>query len=327
MHSVSCVRKDGAHSAVRVCCEKQYNWQITFSAVTKMTRSDDLEILIAVADLGSFSRTADFLNIQVAKVSRTVSRVEQDLGVTLFQRTTRRVGLTEEGSEFLETCRLGLGKITEAEEQLRDRQRTPSGVLRVNAASPFIQHQLVGLMAGFHDLYPQMSVELQAGESIVDLLEKRSDVGIRVGALEDSTLYSRVLGRSRLYIVASPDYLRQYGAPEALTDLVNHRTLGFIAPTTLNQWPVGGGVNIQPSIATSNGEIIRHLCLEGNGIACLSNFMVHKDIESGALVRVLETDMVTPHPREQVQAVYYKNSVLSRRIEVFLDFIGSRLSL
>ncbi|WP_281646463.1 LysR family transcriptional regulator [Parendozoicomonas sp. Alg238-R29] len=292
-----------------------------------MTRSDDLEILIAVADLGSFSRTAEMLDVQVAKVSRTVARVEQQLGITLFQRTTRRVELTEEGRGFLNICRVGLGKIVEAEEWLKSRQEAPSGKLRINAASPFIQHQLVGLIAGFNDLYPHISVELQTGESIVDLLEKRTDVAIRLGALSDSTLYSRMLGRSPLYLVGSPDYFSRYGMPKTATELRHHRILGFIAPTALNHWPVGSGVEIEPDTSSSNGEILRQLCLAGNGIACLSNFMVHKDLCNGDLVKVLEADMISPHPREQVQAVYYRNTALASRISVFLDFISDCLEL
>ena len=295
--------------------------------MTTITRSDDLAVLVAVADAGSFSAAAELLDIQVAKVSRVVARVEQQLAVTLFQRTTRRVELTEEGRGFVERSRIVLNQMEEAEEWLRVRHQNPSGRLRINATSPFILHQLIPHIAAFNTEFPDIQVELQAGESIDDLLEKRTDVAIRVGHLCDSTLYSRVLGRSKLFLVASPGYLEKYGYPASVENLKLHKTIGFLAPTVLNHWPVAEEQEIEPDLSANNGEIIRQLCLAGNGIACLSNFMIREDLKVGRLVKLLDDEMVSPHPRERVQAVYYRNTALSSRISVFLDFIDQRLSL
>lgn len=177
------------------------------------TRSDDLEILLAVVDSGGFSAAAEQLDIQVARVSRAVSKVENQVGVSILNRTTRRIELTEEGRQFVDTIRIGLQQIQQAEEELISRGELPKGRLRVDAASPFVFHQLVPLIQPFKQAYPDIELELTSNEGFVDLLEKRTDLAIRIGALSDSTLHARPLGRSSLYIVASPDYLAKRGFP------------------------------------------------------------------------------------------------------------------
>ncbi|MCG7586045.1 LysR substrate-binding domain-containing protein [Photobacterium sp. OFAV2-7] len=292
-----------------------------------LTRSDDLEILLAVADSGGFSAAADALEIQVARVSRAVSKVEKQLGVTILNRTTRRVELTDEGRQFVESVRLGLQQIQQAEDELTLRGELPKGRLRVDAASPFVFHQLVPLIQAFKDTYPDIELELTSNEGFVDLLEKRTDVAIRIGKLTDSTLHARLLGRSPLYIVASPDYVARRGIPYQVQELPTHELIGFTGAKVLNNWPLKGGGQIEPTITSSNGETVRQLALAGNGIACLSGFMVNEDIAAGRLIPLLEPEKLTNTAREQVNAVFYKSSSVARRISVFIDFIQPRLSL
>lgn len=292
-----------------------------------ISRSDDLELLLSVVDCGGFSPAATQLNIPVAKVSRAVQRLEKQLGVTLLHRTTRRISLTEEGELFIASIRQALEQLDTAEEQLRLRQDKPAGRLRVDAASPFMLHQLVPLLSDFRNQYPDINLELSTSEGIIDLLEKRTDIAIRIGQLEDSSLHSTLLGRSGLHLLASPAYLERYGIPQTPADLSTHRLLGFIPPTNLNHWPVGEGIQIKPDLAASSGEVIRQSCLAGEGISCLSGFMVYQDIATKRLIPLLEDRMITPHPREQVQAVYYRNTALSARINAFIEFIRSRLIL
>ncbi len=292
-----------------------------------LTRSDDLEILLSVADMGGFSAAADAMNMQVAKVSRAVSKLERQLGVTILNRTTRRVELTEEGRQFVDSVRIALQQIQSAEEELISAGELPKGRLRVDAASPFVFHQLVPLTRKFKQSYPDIELELTSNEGIVDLLEKRTDVAIRIGKLSDSTLYARSLGRSALYVVASPDYLTAQGSPETPDDLAQHQLIGFSSPKSLNSWPIEGLAPIKPSSASSNGETIRQLVLAGNGIACLSGFMVKKDIEQGRLLSLLDDFKISNTERELVSAVYYKSSTVARRISAFLDFINPQLTL
>ncbi|PTP85089.1 LysR family transcriptional regulator [Vibrio splendidus] len=292
-----------------------------------LTRSDDLEIVLTVVDAGGFSAAAEALDVQVAKVSRSVSKVESQLGVSIFNRTTRRVELTEEGRQFVDSVRLGLQMIQSAEEEIVSRGELPKGRLRVDAASPFVFHQLVPLVQSFKEAYPDIELELTSNEGFVDLLEKRTDVAIRIGKLSDSTLHARPLGKSLLHIVASPDYLAKRGLPTKPEDLSSHQIVGFSGNKVLNHWPLPNQSDVAPTVTASNGETVRQLVLAGNGIACLSGFMVQEDMAAGRLIPILEQDKLANTDRERVNAVYYKSSSVSKRISAFIDFIQPRLKL
>jgi DNA-binding transcriptional LysR family regulator len=291
------------------------------------SKTEDLEILLAVADHGGFSAAANALDIQVAKVSRAVARLEQKHACSLFTRTTRKVSLTQEGEQFINAIRHAMEQISVAEFALTEQKTRPSGLLRVDAASPFVLHQLVPLVKPFRAAYPDIELELVSNESFTDLIEKRTDLAIRIGGLMDSGLHASLLGRSPLHLVASPDYLKAFGTPYTLDDLTQHDIIGFSDITNLNKLPTTPAINLAIHIKASSGETIRQLCLAGNGIALLSNFMIYKDIRAGKLVSLLTESIDRPNPREQVQAVYYKHTKLASRIEAFLNFIKTRLDL
>ncbi|MEZ8227362.1 LysR substrate-binding domain-containing protein [Vibrio splendidus] len=292
-----------------------------------LTRSDDLEMVLTVVDAGGFSAAAEALDVQIAKVSRSVSKVESQLGVSIFNRTTRRVELTEEGRQFVDSVRVGLQMIQSAEEEIVSRGELPKGRLRVDAASPFVFHQLVPLVQSFKEAYPDIELELTSNEGFVDLLEKRTDVAIRIGKLSDSTLHARPLGKSLLHIVASPGYLAKRGLPTKPEDLSSHQIVGFAGNKVLNHWPLPNQSDVAPTVTASNGETVRQLVLAGNGIACLSGFMVQEDMAAGRLIPILEQDKLANTDRERVNAVYYKSSSVSKRISAFIDFIQPRLKL
>ena len=292
-----------------------------------MTKTDDLQHFVAVADTGSFSGAAVLLDVQVARVSRSVSRLEEQLQVTLFNRTTRRVELTQEGRIYLSHIREGLNMIALGEESIKQLHTAPSGLLRVDAASPFIFHQIAPHVGEFLSHYPNITLDITSHEGIVDLLEHRTDVAIRIGELQDSNLYYQTLGQSRLKLVASPDYLNEHPPITTIADLSAHKLIGFSGNTTLNRWPLKQNTTLSFSLFASSGETIRQLCLAGQGIALLSTFMCQKDITSGALTALLPEAIVSPNRRETVNAVYYKNSVVSSRVSVFLDFLKPRLTL
>lgn len=291
------------------------------------TRSDDLVLLLAVIDEGSFSGAADALNIQVAKVSRAVSKVEKQLGVTILTRTTRRLELTVEGKQFVDQIREGLQQLQHAEDSIISQGKLPIGKLRVDAASPFIFHQLIPLMNEFQQTYPDIELELSSNEAFVDLIERRTDVAIRIGKLDDSTLHARLLGSSALHLVASPEYLAKHDFIEQPSHLLSHQLIGFSAIKSLNKWPIKGLETITPTIAASNGETIRQLALSGNGIACLSGFMINEDIAAGRLITLLESYRIKHCERAQVNAVFYKSSMVAKRISAFINFIQPRLTL
>ena len=292
------------------------------------SKTEELEVFLAVIDCGGFSAAASQLEMQVAKVSRLVANLEKTMGCSLLHRTTRRVEPTHEGLMFAQSVRAGLMLIQDAQERLSSQQSSPTGRLRIDAASSVMTHQIVPLIKPFQAAFPGIEVELATSESIIDLLEKRTDVAIRVGTLKDSNLHARVLGQSPLKLVASPNYITQYGEPEDIETLLSHQLIGFSGQPHLNKWPLFGEV-LEPTFSTlaTSGEIIRQLCLADMGITLLSQFTVGKDIAEGRLVSLCEGQITSPHPRESVQAVYYQNSAPSPRITAFLDFIQSRLSL
>lgn len=291
------------------------------------TTLDELLAFRTVVDTGSISAAADHLDQTSSGISRALSRLEQKLNTTLMRRTTRRLELSDEGRLFLARAREILQSVEAAEHELACRHLKPAGKLRVNAASPFILHVLVPLVNDFLSEYPDIELELHTGDSIVDLIEHRADVAVRIGTLRDSTLHAKPLTSFRLRLYASPAYLKKAGRPTKVVDLERHTLLGFTQPDSLNTWPLrhpeGDGLGITPDIAASSGETVRQLALAGVGIACLSDFMTEADRKSGDLVQVLMRD--TLEVRQPVHAVYYRNTELASRIRCFVDFLALRL--
>ncbi|AZC16185.1 LysR family transcriptional regulator [Pseudomonas sp. CMR5c] len=291
-------------------------------------RSDELQIFVCVIECGSISAAAEQVGQTPSAVSRTLSRLESKLDTTLINRTTRRMDLTEEGKYFFEQAKSILDQMDELEERLSSRQQTPSGRLRINAASPFMLHAIVPYIAEFRSLYPHIQLELNSNDLIIDLLEQSTDIAIRIGTLADSTLHARSLGCSPLRILASPAYLERHGTPHSVAELSAHTLLGFTQTESLNHWPLrhphGDRWQIQPGISASSGETLRHLVLEGQGIACLSHFMTIDDIRAGRLTPILGE--FNSGYRQPINAVYYRNSQLALRIQCFLDFIQSKLA-
>jgi DNA-binding transcriptional LysR family regulator len=300
------------------------------------TSTDELLVFVTVIDAGSITAAAEKLQQTVSGVSRALTRLEKQLGVALILRTTRRLQLTEEGELFLERARAILAAMADAEEAVTRHRERPSGRLRVDAATPFMLHCIVPHVAAFVDQYPEIDLELTNNERIVDLLEQRVDIAIRIGTLQDSTLHARALGTSRLRIVASPGYLAAHGTPRSVSDLEAHRLIGFTAPAHLNRWPlrVAGanvepgaepGYTIAPTLSASSGETIRQLALAASGITCLSDFLTTADREAGRLVTVLDDALFESF--QPVHAVYYRSAALAARVQCFLAFIGGRLQL
>ncbi|MES3023590.1 MAG: LysR family transcriptional regulator [Pseudomonadota bacterium] len=293
-----------------------------------MISVDALIAFAAVIDTGSFSAAAERLGQTPSGVSRTISRLEAQLGMTLMHRTTRRLDLTEEGAWLLGRARSVLSALADTEAEVVARRSQPSGLVRVNAATPALDHLVAPLVPDFLDAYPLVRLELTSGETVVDLIEERADVAIRIGALADSTLNARKLGSSRLRLLAAPEYLRRHGTPDSLDALAQHRLLGFTAPASLNIWPLahagGEGWPAAPRVLASSGETLRHLAMAGAGIACLSNFLTHAELEAGKLVPVLEP--LTLPWSQPVWAVFYKQGALAPRVAALVNFLAERLA-
>lgn len=287
------------------------------------TTLDELQAFVAVVETGSITAASELLGLTISATSRTLGRLEEKLQTTLLRRTTRRLELTEEGATFLQSARAIIASVDEAEEQMAARRMRPAGRLRVDAATPFMLHVLVPLIAGFRERYPEVELELNSNEGIIDLIEKRTDVAFRIGVLKDSTLHARPVGSSQVRVLASPAYLKRRGTPIDTEQLAKHALLGFTQPETLNDWPLrdatGNILRIQPTIASSSGETLRHMALAGLGIVCLSDFMTREDRKDGKLVQLFTTQ--TLDVRQSINAVYYRNTALAARITCFVDYV------
>ncbi len=289
--------------------------------------SDDLNTFVTVIDSGSLSAAAVHLGQTTSGVSRALSRLEEKLQTSLLTRTTRRMELTEEGQLFLDKARRILASMEEAEECIRMRRQLPAGRLCVDAASPFMLHCVVPHVAQFRAMYPEIRLELTSNDRIADLIEHRTDIAIRIGSLTDSTLHARALSSSPLHILASPGYLARHGVPDVPADLGRHELLGFAQYEQGNLWPLrhgdGDHLPIAPALAASSGETLRQLALAGQGIACLADFMTRTDIAAGTLVPILAR--FNTGFRQQIHAVYYRNTQLAQRISCFLEFLQQKL--
>lgn len=290
---------------------------------------DEMKALVAVVDTGTVKGASEILSITPAAVSRTISRLEAKLETTLLNRTTRKLSVTSEGSTYLKRVRKVLEEIEIAEVQLKHQKETPSGFLRINAATPFAIHGLAPCISRYQSLYPDVEIELTTDEENIDLVGKHTDIAIRIGQLKNSSLRAVFIGNSRIRIVASPEYLNEFGTPSSIDELSNHRLLGFSRPEILKNWPLKDAndkiFRATSDLQADNGEVIRHLALCGAGIACLSDFMTFSDRRNGTLVELFKDSSLKIE--QPIHAIYYKNSATSLRISSFIKFIKANLNV
>lgn len=289
--------------------------------------SEELSIFVAVVESGSFSRAAEQLGLANSAVSRSVKKLEMKLGVGLLNRTTRQLSLTEEGERYFRRVQSILQEMAAAETEIMESRNTPRGLLRIDAATPVVLHFLLPLIKPFRERYPDISLSLVSSETFINLIERKVDVAIRVGALTDSSLRARPLFTSYRKIIASPEYITRMGKPETVEDLKHHHCLGFTEPVSLNTWPIaccdGQLYEIECGLSSNSGETLKQLCLSGNGITCLSDYMIDKEIARGELVELLaDKRLLVEMP---FSAVYYSDRAVSTRIRAFIDFLSEHI--
>ncbi|MBI6529791.1 LysR family transcriptional regulator [Proteus vulgaris] len=290
--------------------------------------SEEAHVFVEVVEHKSFTKAADKLNLANSAVSRTVKKLEDKLGVNLLNRTTRQISLTVEGELYFQRMKVILQEMQTIENELHGTQSSPKGLLRIDAATPVVLHLLIPFISIFRQQYPDIILSLVSSETFVNLIERKVDVAIRVGQLTDSSLRARPLFNSYRKIVASPSYIKRYGKPNSVSDLRHHTCLTFTEPATLNTWPLeiekGTLLNVIEGLSSNSGETLRRLCVNGEGIACLSDFMLNKDIQEGNLVELFD-DKLQP-VSWPFHAVYYSDRVVSQRIRVFIDSLTQYLS-
>lgn len=286
-----------------------------------------LSAFVQSAETGSFVAAGRQLGLSASAVGKAVARLEQRLDVRLFHRNTRNMTLTEEGRLFLERCRRIFDEVEAAEAELAQASRTPRGRLRVSL--PLVGMLLTPVLAGFMRAYPEVQLDLDFTDRLVDVVEEGFDAVIRTGRPSDSRLMSRNIGRFRLRIVAAPAYLERCGIPATPQDLARHRCLHQRSPTTgkLRPWPFarsGAAEKIdlpEAMSATAIDPLIR-LAVEGLGIACLPPFAVRDEIADGRLVSLLEEYVVEA---DQFSVLWPAGRQLTPKVRAFVDFMAENL--
>lgn len=292
------------------------------------SRSGEMLVFTKVVEAGSFSAAGKLLNLTASAVSKLITRIEERLGVLLFQRSTRQMAVTPEGRKFYDSCIRILADIEEAEQGVARGTAAPRGVLRVNVSVPFGTHQLLPIIPEFNQRYPDITLDLSLTDALVDLQREPVDVAIRMGPLSDASFRARLLGQSRRAVVAAPQYLANHGQPQRPHELAQHRCFNFNFRRSLDEWPFridGQRVHlpVRGGMLTNNGETMRQLTLAGLGIGRLALFHVAHDLKAGRLVELLPE--YNPGDAEEIHAIFSKQRYMPLRVRVFIDFLVERL--
>ena len=283
-----------------------------------------MQSFVAVADAGSFSIAARRLGVTQSTVSKQVAALETHLSVRLFQRTTRSLALTDEGSAFYESATRALAAIDEAQAAVGPKGDV-QGLLRVTMPLTLAESRLIAIIADFLEAHPRIQIDMSLSDHALNLVADNIDVAIRVGRLVDSGLVSRKIGLARRVIVASPAYLARAGRPIVPTDLQAHNCLLYTLLATGARWGFAGGqsVSVSGNFKTDSPNALRIAALNGVGIAVNARWLFEREIESGAL-EVLMPD----HPPETmpIQAVLPSGRHIAARTRTFVDFVADALA-
>ncbi|POR50462.1 LysR family transcriptional regulator [Bosea psychrotolerans] len=295
-----------------------------------INRSGEMEVFARVVELGGFSPAARSLRMTPSAVSKLMARLEARLGVRLIIRSTRKLQLTEEGATFHAGALRVLADLDEAERSVAAGQ-IPRGRLRVNSNVPFGRLYLLPLAPRFMAAHPGVQLDITITDQVIDLMDERADVAIRVGPMRPSQLVARKLGAAAMAIVASPDYLARHPAPRSIADLAWHDLITFNFARHCDEWPfcLDGKRLFVPAhgrVTVGDGESARQLALNGQGLARLSLFHIGHDIAAGRLVPVLED--FNPGDVEEINAVYVGHGGrLPARVRAFIDFLVETVDL
>jgi LysR family transcriptional regulator for bpeEF and oprC len=282
-----------------------------------------MRVFTRVAERGSFAQAADELDISRAAASAHVAALEKHLGARLLNRTTRRVSLTAEGSEFLRRSRRILDELHDAEESLRNTRSKPQGRLRVDVPVTFGRYLLLPALPEFTRRYPLIELDLRLNDRVVDIVADRVDVALRVGPIKQSGLVVRRISQINLVTCASPTYLADHGEPRTPDDLHQHRLLGLTSASGARpEWgfpppytPRRLKLHFAMLFNTAEAPVIA--ATAGLGIAHTGDLIIAEYVARGELKLILE-DYIVPGP--PISLVYPSSGHQAAKVRVFSDF-------
>ncbi|MDQ8731624.1 LysR family transcriptional regulator [Bradyrhizobium sp. LHD-71] len=288
-----------------------------------MDKLTSLRAFVKVVEAASFSEAARRLRLSRSAVSKYVAELEEDLGVQLLSRTTRRVTPTENGQAYFERALTILADLDAADHAVSQLQATPRGLLRVNAPMSFGTMQLGPALAGFMKQYPELQIQLALSDEHVDPVQDGLDVTLRIAELESSSLIARKIMPIERAVCASPGYLKQHGTPKHPSELRDHTCLTYGYLSTGNQWKLTGKdgdhwINPPWTLCANNAEVLRDAAVAGCGVAVLPVFIAASELKAGKL-RAFLTDYTTPPLT--LYAIYPPTRHLAVKVRLFIDYL------
>jgi DNA-binding transcriptional LysR family regulator len=283
-----------------------------------------IELFCLAAEAGSFTAAALVAGVTPAAVSRSVSRMEERLGVRLFARTTRSVKLTDSGRRYYEECRQALAQLVEAQREVMGQQQVPSGTLRISIPTTYAHHRILPLLPEFRARYPAVKVESHISNRNIDFVGEGYDMAIRVRAI------ARQLEDAALVMIASPDYLKRAGIPQTLDDLENHECIQYELPSSgrriawlFNDEGVPREILAEGSLSCSD-DVLGGVTLakHGAGLFQTYRFIVEKELADGSLVEVLKPYGGRSRP---FTLLYPQSRHVPLRLRAFIDFLVEHL--
>ena len=290
-----------------------------------MNRLEAMQIFVRVAELASFTQAADNLGMPKASISNAVKQLESLLGTRLLHRTTRKVQMTQDGLAFYERSKDVLADVDELQSMFQRGEAAIRGRLRVDMPSGVAKRIVLPRLPAFLDEHPRLELEFSSTDRRVDLVREGFDCVLRIGALTDSTLVARPLGRFRLINCASPGYIARYGEPKTLDDLAHHRLIHYVpslgAKSAGWEYIENGeyrSVSMGGAITVNNADAYQGACLAGLGLIQAPEVGVRHLIEQGKLVEVMPQYLAEPMP---VTLLYANRRQLPKRAQVFMRWM------
>ena len=283
-----------------------------------------MSVFVSVVERGSFAAAAEHLGLSRTAVSKHVMELEAHLGVTLLNRTTRRVSLTGAGTAYFERAGGILEEIEEADNEAATQTTAPHGRVRVSAPMSFGILHIAPRLRQYMDAYPDVTIDLALNDRRVDLIEEGFDLTVRIGQLDDSSLISRRLSSSRVRACAAPEYLENHGTPSHPDQLKDHICLCYAHWSGNNSWQFTGpdgdvvSVPVNNRLWSNNGDALLNAAVSGLGIAFQPDFIAHDALRRGELVEILDG---FTGPEVGIYVLYGRTAFMPLRVRTFIDFL------
>ena len=294
-----------------------------------MTVLPYLATFAAVVENGSFTSAADALGISKPVVSKQISQLEKHLGVQLLQRTTRRLHLTHAGEVFASYSRQIMSDVREAEQSILPLQSEPQGRLRVSAPESLAISLLPELLQSFQQQYPKIELDINISGRLVDLVDERVDVALRVGMLEDSNLIARRLMPCGFHVCASPEYLKKHSRPKHPRELEAHNCLVYSFAPHPNNWLFKDdqgkniSIDVKGDLCSDSGSILMNATLNGKGLFLGPSYMIESALKGGTLETVLDPYILST---TALYVIYPNSKFVATKVRAFVDFIAESWS-